>query len=195
MTKKALHTNLSLKNWGVLFKINIYMNNKRLGFRLAATVKQDKLLRISLTLARKEQWRTHLAALVCAVWSFLRCTWAALDQTTGQNSGCDRTSDRTMSFITEGGTYAQKIIRMEIMWLVWSDQDSKPSNLTPSNLVSVTCSTDFPSMVRLRAGVAAGTFLLPKTIHLVLAVFSTKCFFLTQSVMVCNSSCRFSQLS
>ncbi len=38
---------------------------------------------------------------------------------------------------------------METMWSTWSDQNHKLSKLTPSNLVLVTCSTDFPYIAKL----------------------------------------------
>ncbi len=135
-------------------------------------------------------------SVLCSLKFFKVCIWAA-QQITRQHSRCDRTSDHMISFITEGGTHAEHFFDiampfpiMEIMWSIWSDQDSKLSNLTPSNLVLVTCSTDIPSMVRLRAGVVVRTFLLPLTIHLVLAVFSTVGFYVLNCRNISIFSCK-----
>lgn len=64
------------------FQIILCMNNISLHCNLASTFSQDCCLCISLTLAHKEQCRTHLAALFCTICNFYRCFSVALGQMT-----------------------------------------------------------------------------------------------------------------
>lgn len=101
----------------------------------ASTVSHD--LCILDTLAWKEQERTYLAALFCAIrgaFLFLRCFSAALDQMTEpalqvwQNNA---DHNRRWRLCREQNN-SRPIL--QTMWPVWSDQESKLSHLTPSHL-------------------------------------------------------------
>lgn len=87
------------------------------------------------------------------------------------------------------GQYAEHFLDIAIalpimltMWSTWSDQDNKLSNLMPSSLHLVTCST----MVYCEV-IFDNMYLLKNIICLVLEMFITSLFFFTQSTNEFNS--------